>query len=132
VSDHTAARLRDVYRLRCGDILLVRVGDTKRFVTVTDKEAGWLMGNTCIRLRPRPEREDRYNEKVTPEFLAWYLSQAGVQGWLNAHTLHGSRSSINKGNLGQLPLVLPSEAIQRRIACHSSKRGRPCIGVSVV
>jgi hypothetical protein len=45
VSDSTVRRL-DRYQLKRGDILLVRVGDTKRFDTVTGKEAGWLMGDT--------------------------------------------------------------------------------------
>ncbi|GIJ28984.1 hypothetical protein Vqi01_41460 [Micromonospora qiuiae] len=51
VSEWTVRRL-DRYQLQRGDILLVRVGDTKRFGTVTGKVAGWLMGDTCIRVRP--------------------------------------------------------------------------------
>nr|WP_052165733.1 N-6 DNA methylase [Micromonospora purpureochromogenes] len=106
VGDWTVRRL-DRYQLRRGDILLVRVGDTKRFGTVTAKEAGWLMGDTCIRVRP--------GSGVTPEYLAWYLGRSDVQGWLNANTLHGSRSSISKRSLSQLPLALPPTAIQHRI-----------------
>ena len=106
VSEWTVRRL-DRYQLQRGDILLVRVGDTKRFGTVTGKEAGWLMGDTCIRVRPGSE--------ITPEFLAWYLGRAEVQGWLDVNTLHGSRSSINKRRLSQLPLAVPPTAIQHRI-----------------
>ncbi|MEJ3746636.1 restriction endonuclease subunit S [Actinomycetes bacterium KLBMP 9797] len=68
---------------------------------------GWLMGDTCIRVRP--------GSGVTPEFLAWYLGRSKVQGWLDVNTLHGSRSSINKNRLSQLPLALPPTAIQHRI-----------------
>lgn len=106
VRDSTVQRLAR-YRLQRGDILLVRVGDTKRFGTVTGKEAGWLMGDTCIRVRP--------GSGVTPEFLAWYLGRSEVQGWLDANTLHGSRSSINTSRLRQLPLALPPTEIQHRI-----------------
>lgn len=106
VSGRTAERLRD-YRLRTGDILLVRIGETTRFGMVTEQEDGWLMGNACIRVRPGPE--------ATPEFLACYLSQPVVRGWLYAHTLHGSRSSINKSHLSRLPLALPPTPVQRRI-----------------
>lgn len=106
VSDWTAYRLRN-YRLRPGDILLVRIGETSRFGIVTDRENGWLMGNTCIRLRPGPE--------VTPKFLAYYLSHPAVRGWLHAHTLHGSRSSINKSHLSHLQLALPPTEVQREL-----------------
>ncbi|MBM0240547.1 N-6 DNA methylase, partial [Micromonospora sp. ATA32] len=64
VSRQTAERLKD-YRLQSGDILLVRIGETTRFGIVTAQADGWLMGNTCIRLRPHPQ--------VTPAFLAHYL-----------------------------------------------------------
>ncbi|MFJ6154296.1 N-6 DNA methylase [Micromonospora profundi] len=107
VSDRTVRRLQELYQLRRGDILLVRVGDTRRFGIVTENEAGWLMGDTCIRVRP--------GSGVTPEYLAWYLGRPQVQGWLEANTLYGSRSSISKRSLSQLPLALPPAATQQRI-----------------
>ncbi|GGM39870.1 N-6 DNA methylase [Dactylosporangium sucinum] len=106
VSDRTAERLSE-YQLQSGDILLVRIGETTRFGRVNEQENGLLMGNTCIRVRPSPA--------VTPEFLAHYLSHPEVQGWLRAHTLHGSRSSMNKSHLSRLPLALPPTTVQRRI-----------------
>ncbi|MDW5329574.1 N-6 DNA methylase [Plantactinospora sp. KLBMP9567] len=106
VSRRTAKRL-STYQLQPGDILLVRTGETTRFGIVTEQENGWLMGNTCIRLRPGPE--------VTPEFLAHYLNRPVVRGWLHAHTLHGSRSSINKSHLSRLQLALPPIEVQRRV-----------------
>ncbi|MEW2144172.1 N-6 DNA methylase [Micromonospora vinacea] len=113
VSDQTANRLRD-YRLQSGDILLLRIGETTRFGIVTEQENGWLMGNTCIRVRP--------GSQVTPEFLAHYLNRPEVQGWLYAHTLHGSRSSINKKRLSRLQLALPPIEEQRRIVAEGLAR----------
>ncbi len=109
VSAETAERL-DRYRLSPGDIVLVRIGVTTRFTTVSDEHAGWVLGGSGLRLRVRPGPE-----RPEPGYLACYLAQPAVQGWLSDQTRHGVRSTLRAETLSKLPLVVPPKAVQKGI-----------------
>jgi hypothetical protein len=111
VSAETAARL-DQYRLWPGDVVLVRIGVTTRFTTVSRKHAGWVLGGSCLRLRILPGAPP---ERLAPGYLACYLAQPAVQGWLADHTRRGVHSSLRASTVSGLPLVVPPKAVQETV-----------------
>jgi restriction endonuclease S subunit len=111
VSDGTAERL-DRYRLRAGDVVLVRIGVTTRFTTVSSKQVGWVLGGSCLRLRDRSNIPD---ERLAPGYLACYLAQPAVQGWLANQTRRGVRSTLSASTMNGLPLVVPPKVMQETV-----------------
>ncbi|MFV2112941.1 N-6 DNA methylase [Micromonospora sp. LOL_025] len=108
VSSATAAGLDRRYRIHAGDVLLVRVGKTSRTAVADDQHSGWLVGNTCIRVRAK--------EGIRAEYLAWYLTHPGVREWIVARTLPGVKPSINAKIIKSMPLVVPPTEQQRNLA----------------
>lgn len=95
------------YRLEAGDVVLVRVGSKPRHATVSERQAGWLLGNSCLRLRAET--------MLSGAYLACYLTHPSVQHWLTQRTVTGPISSLNRRTVGALPLVLPPLAVQHEI-----------------
>jgi restriction endonuclease S subunit len=106
VSNATAQRLQR-YQLRPGDIILVRVGVTTRYTTVTDQHDGWLLGGSCFGLRVL--------KGTSPDYLAYYLAHPTVQDWLTEHTQRGVMPTLSKRTISELPVVLPPIALQQDI-----------------
>jgi type I restriction enzyme S subunit len=111
VSAETAGRL-DRYRMWPGDVVMVRVGVTTRFTTVSRKHAGWVLGGSCLRLRVRPGAPP---ERPAPGYLACYLAQPAIQGWLADQTRRGVQSTLRASTVSGLPLVLPPKAVQEMV-----------------
>ncbi|WP_214404925.1 N-6 DNA methylase [Pseudonocardia lacus] len=96
------------YRLSLGDIVCVRTGNIGRVGVVGPEHVGWLVGSGCVRLRPGRE--------VDPEYLASYLSSPAVREWIDRHASGSAIRALNTRTLGELPVLLPGHAEQRRIA----------------
>lgn len=82
--------------------MLVRIGVTTRFTTVSREQGGWVLGGSCLRLRVLSNLPD---ERLAPAYLACYLAQPEVQGWLADHTRRGVHSTLPASILSGLPLV---------------------------
>lgn len=102
-----AARRRDRYRTRAGDILLVRVSREIRHAMVDAGQEGWLIGGSCIRIRP--------TGSLLPGYLNHYLTHPSVRDWLSLQVHEGVISTITTGRLGGLPVVLPPIEIQSAV-----------------
>lgn len=109
VTAETAARLSR-YRLSPGDVVLVRIGATTRFTTVSHEHAGWVLGSSGLRLRVRPGPG-----RPEPGYLACYLAHPAVQGWLSDQTRHASRPTLRAETLSKMPLVVPPKAVQETV-----------------
>lgn len=112
VSAETAGRL-DRYRLLPGDVVLVRIGVTTRFTTVSREQCGWVLGGSCIRLRVLPNDPPR---RLAPSYLACYLAHPAVQGWLADQTRRGVHSTLRASAVNGLPLVVPPMVVQEVVA----------------
>lgn len=110
VSAETAERL-DRYRLRSGDVVLVRIGVTTRFSTVSSQQHGWVLGGSCMRLRLL----DAPPEHLASSYLGCYLAHPAVQGWLADHTRRGVQSTLPASTVSGLPLVIPPIAVQEAV-----------------
>ena len=98
------------YRLRQGDIVCVRSGTLGRHGLVQEAESEWLLGPSCMRLRPA-------SDEVVSEYLVHYLNSPEVHMWITSVS-HGSTAipHISAATLRGLLIPLPSAAVQRDIA----------------
>jgi restriction endonuclease S subunit len=95
------------YQLTEGDILVVRVGSRFRHARADPTKEGWLMGSSCIRLRPRAD--------LTSAYLDCYLAHPSVRDWLTQQFRSGIISTATTGRIAALPVVLPPLAVQYAI-----------------
>jgi restriction endonuclease S subunit len=103
------ARRYHRYQLTVGDILVVRVGSRFRHARADPTKEGWLMGSSCIRLRPRPETG------LTSAYLDCYLTHPSVRDWLAQQSRSGIIPTAATGRIAALPVVLPPLDVQYAI-----------------
>ncbi|WP_165984579.1 restriction endonuclease subunit S [Streptomyces sp. YIM 98790] len=112
VGRDAAAALPDRYRLRAGQILMVRqaVVGLGRRALVRQEEDGWLFATSCVLLTVTSER-------LLPQYLVHYLGSTAVRSWLSHYANPGQAvSTINARELAWLPVVLPDLAEQQVLA----------------
>ena len=108
ISEEDHARLKR-FHLRKGDIIYPRRGDISKRALIEEREAGWLCGTGCLRIRP--------NTSVTdPKFLAYYLSHPDVCAWIEGNAVGATMPHLNTGLAGSVPVVCPPIEEQRAIA----------------
>lgn len=115
VSTETLRRLPDApvgverYRLRPGDLVLVRLGNVGKVALLDAHASDWVYHSSCIRIRPDADR-------VSPVYLAAYLAHPPVVDQLLSQVQVGTVPVLNAGSLRSLPVVLPAPDIQRVMA----------------
>jgi type I restriction enzyme M protein len=97
------------YELRPGDIVCARSGTLGRHGLVRKTEDGWLLGPSCMRLRPD-------GHDVVPEYLVQYLNSPEVRTWIASESRGSVIPHITASVLRELTIPLPSVAAQRDIA----------------
>jgi len=103
--------------LKPGDVLFAAKG-TKNFAAVIEDDQFSKVASTSffvIRLK---------DKKVLPEYLAWFMNNAGTQQFLKSTALGSSIASISKGVLEKLEVLVPSIQTQHSIltiTCHREK-----------
>ncbi|MDN5858133.1 MAG: N-6 DNA methylase [Pseudonocardia sp.] len=96
------------YRLETGDIVGIRVGRLGSYGVVRSHQSGWLLGPGCLRIRP--------GRDIDPGYLAYLLGTTAAQDWLDRHATGSAVRGISASMLGDMPLLLPDPAEQRRIS----------------
>jgi type I restriction enzyme S subunit len=97
------------YRVRPGDIVYSRRGDVERRALIREREAGWLCGTGCLRIRLG-------DGPVDAKYVSYYLGHPEVRSWIVRHAQGATMPNLNTSILSNLPLVVPPLATQRRIA----------------
>jgi type I restriction enzyme S subunit len=108
VTDEVADRLGH-HRVQEGDILFARRGELGRCGLVTRREAGWICGTGCLRLRP-------VGDKAKPRYLIRLMSTAGVAEWLGLQSVGATMQNLNTSIVGRIPIVLAPLDEQEDIA----------------
>ena len=116
VSTEDIARVRpeDVERLsthkvEVGDVVYSRRGDVERRALITTREAGWLCGTGCLRVRlGHPE--------ISSSYFYYYLGHPSVREYIVRHAHGATMPNLNTSILRSVPLVVPPLDEQRRIA----------------
>ncbi|WAE75507.1 restriction endonuclease subunit S [Streptomonospora nanhaiensis] len=99
----------EAYRLRAGDLLVVRQGTLGRLAVIGPAQETWVYGSSCLRVRLKDGVE------VTSEYLAAYLSQPQTVERLKGTALSGTIPSFNAGALRSMEVVVPPLSRQGRI-----------------
>ncbi|HEU0176983.1 MAG TPA: restriction endonuclease subunit S [Blastocatellia bacterium] len=102
--------LPDVKRgqiLEKGDVLFISRGPRKQALAITWPIENAIATSQFFVLRP--------DEKVLPEFLAWYINQRPAQRYIDEHSTGTSASLINLEAMKGLPVEVPPVETQARI-----------------
>ncbi|MFD9354110.1 restriction endonuclease subunit S [Streptomyces sp. NPDC060031] len=97
------------FRLRPGDLVLVRLGGVGRIALVDETVRDWIYHSSCIRIRPD-------TEQIDPVYLSAYLAHPPVVAELLSHVQTVTVPTLTAGSLGRLPVALPSLQRQRLMA----------------
>ncbi len=103
-------RLRG-HLLAQGDVVFGRKGAVDRHILVTQKEAGWMQGSDCIRMRLLE------GSPISPAFLSKTLLTPSHKAWMEAQASYGATmASLNQAIIGRISVSVPELPRQRRIA----------------
>lgn len=93
--------------LEKGDVLFISRGLRKQAIAITWPIENTLATSQFFVLRP--------DERVLPEFLAWYINQRPAQRYIEEHSTGTSASLINLEAMKRLPVEAPPVETQARI-----------------
>lgn len=102
--------LPDVKRsqiLETGDVLFISRGPRKHAIAISWPIENAIATSQFFVLRP--------DERILPEFLAWYINQRPAQRYIEEHSTGTSASLINLEAMKGLPVEVPSIETQARI-----------------
>jgi restriction endonuclease S subunit len=102
--------LPDVKRsqiLETGDILFISRGPRKQAIAIMWPIENAIATSQFFVLRP--------NERVAPDFLAWYINQRPAQRYIEEYSTGTSASLINLEAMKGLPVEVPPVETQARI-----------------
>lgn len=103
VTDEMAERLSR-HALKPGDVVYSRRGDVERHALVSEREAGWLCGTGCLLVRPGEAWPSQ-------AYLSEALDLPVTREWLVRHAVGATMPNLNTSILGDVPLLIPSEAL---------------------
>jgi hypothetical protein len=90
-----------------GDLLFISRGQRKQAVAITQDLDNTIPTSQIFVLRP--------DQRLVPEYLAWYLNQRPAQRYIDEHSTGTNVSLINMEALGKMPFQAPSLETQRRV-----------------
>lgn len=93
--------------LEAGEVLFISRGPRKQAVAIIEPPENTIATSQFFIIRP--------DEKVLPEFLAWYINQRPAQRYIEEHSTGTSASLINLEALKTLPVETPPLENQARI-----------------
>ena len=95
------------HKLKENDIVFARKGSIDKHAIVSNKEAGWLQGSDCIRLR--------VNEKINPRYVNYYIESSCVKNYLNLVSNGATMASLSGGMIENIYIGFPDKAVQNDI-----------------
>jgi type I restriction enzyme S subunit len=108
VENHHVERLSR-HKISEGDILYARRGDVGKCAYTVFAQQGWLCGTGCLRVTID-------KEKAHPKFIFFQLQKRETIGWVEKHAIGATMLNLNTSILSDVPIELPSLAIQHHIA----------------
>ena len=98
------------HKLKTGDIVFSRRGDVTKNALIREREAGWLCGTGCLKVRLGSEII------ASSKFISHCLRQPDTKEWLIRHAVGATMPNLNTGILSAVPILLPPIATQQEIA----------------
>lgn len=109
ITEDDAIRLAK-YRLKTNDIVYSRRGDVERRALIRPANNGWLCGTGCLKVTFGD------NPQADPAFVAYQLGTEESRAWIVRHAVGATMLNLNTTILSNVPLRMPSLAVQRSIA----------------
>ena len=104
---HTVAQALSKHYVKEGDTILARRGDIGRAAFIGYKEAEWICGTGCVRVRP--------GNKVRSELVYRLVSRSDSVKWLTQNAAGQTMLSLSASVVANLPVLLPPLAEQAYI-----------------
>jgi type I restriction enzyme, S subunit len=96
--------------LQTGDIVFGRKGAVDRHALIARRQAGWMQGSDCIRMRLKA------GSPVLPAFLSKALLTEEHKKWIEGQCSHGATmASLNQEIIRRIELDVPLISQQRRV-----------------
>ena len=113
VQDIARIRIEDAehlskHRVAVGDIIYSRRGDIERRALVTEREAGWLCGTGCLRLRLGGQRLDDH-------YLYRYLELPETRARIVRYAQGATMPNLNTKILRAIPVLRPADVKRRTL-----------------
>lgn len=108
ISEKHVARLEN-HQLHVGDIVYGRRGDIGRQALIRPREAGWLCGTGCLRIRLG-------DAEVDPGYLHYFLRHPEVIAGIAQQAVGATMPNLNTAILRGISVRYPALDQQRRIA----------------
>ena len=102
----------DRHVLRAGDIVYGRRGEIGRRAYAGAREAGWLCGTGCIRLRPDPA-------VVFPRFLFQALGTRDTVHAIASLAIGVTMPNLSATVMRKVPILVPPRRVQRQYLGHA-------------
>lgn len=108
ITEFDAERLAQ-HRVRPGDIVYSRRGDVEKRALIREREAGWLCGTGCLKVRLG-------KGVVDPLYASFFLGHPSIKEWIVRHAIGATMPNLNTSIMSSVPFVVPPIAEQRAIA----------------
>lgn len=103
--------------LQPGDVVFGRRGQLGRAGLVTDKEAGWVCGTGCLRVR-------FLKPTFHPDYLRHFLRLPVIAQYFESIAVGTTMENLNTESLLGMPLLVPPIADQAAIAKEANERAK--------
>ncbi len=112
LSYHTLTRtnlpdVKNSHLIEKGDVLFISRGSRKQAVAVAEALDNAIATSQIFVIRP--------DERLLPEYLAWYINQRPAQRYIEEHSTGTNVSLVNMDALSKMPVQTPPLETQRRI-----------------
>lgn len=108
IRTHKPDKFKETYFVRLGDVLVISRGSRNHAAAITEDLPETIAGAQFFVIRSD-------NNKIMPQYLAWYLNQTPAQTYLGSQARGTGVPLIHKDALAKLPLEVPPLVIQRQI-----------------
>ena len=102
--------IKSKYYLKSGDILFTGKGTNNFALVFRSKDDIPTIASSALFVIKVDQN------LANPNFIAWYINQSKVQNYFKTNEAGTYNTSINKTTLEETPIVLPSLAVQSKIA----------------
>jgi type I restriction enzyme S subunit len=108
IPEHIADRLGR-HRMQLGDTVYGRRGDIGRRAFIGRRQARWLCGTGCLRIRPDPT-------KIVPRYLFETLGSQQTAGFIANQAKGSTMPNLSAGALQKVPILFPAVHLQQLFA----------------
>lgn len=101
-------KIKDSQYVKPGDVLFISRAERKIAVALSQPPKNVTVGAQFFIIRV-------FDDRLYPGYLAWYINQRPAQEYIEKHSRGSNVQVINKQDILNLPVIVPSQKIQEII-----------------